>query len=244
MRPPWRTRRASGSAPGCKKATFLDDRGGRSLRCVLHAEDCERSLARNWKQAEGLERFIRLQRLCSRGSLAPQAATTPSPVPFPPPVDVAVTPPASSATLSPPPSPAPPVHPREQTQNMSTPQKSKTPPSLQPSAPAAQSKIEPQKSKTTPSLQPSPAAPQKSKSRVMQKAYTDPGVIATASRVRDIEDKWRLENRVPYEKPWYIIDPRCSRGLGYWDACTSLALLFTAIFTPIEVGFIPMPEGR
>ena len=87
--------------------------------------------------------------------------------------------------------------------------------------------------------------PQKSKSRVKQpKEYIDPGVKNIASRVRDIEDKWRAENRVPYEKPWYIVDPRSSRALGYWDACTSLALLFTAIFTPIEVGFIPMPEDR
>ena len=34
------------------------------------------------------------------------------------------------------------------------------------------------------------------------------------------------------KKPWYVIDPR---EIWWWDATTSLALLFTAVVTPFEV---------
>ena len=37
---------------------------------------------------------------------------------------------------------------------------------------------------------------------------------------------------------WLIIDPRTSKRLGFWDAVTSIALVFTAIVTPMEVGFL------
>jgi len=45
-------------------------------------------------------------------------------------------------------------------------------------------------------------------------------------------------------KQWYIIDPRTNRHLGWWDGVTSIALIFTAIVTPFEVGFMRMPEDR
>ena len=32
-----------------------------------------------------------------------------------------------------------------------------------------------------------------------------------------------------------LIDPRTSRRIGYWDALTSLALVWTALVTPSEV---------
>ena len=41
-----------------------------------------------------------------------------------------------------------------------------------------------------------------------------------------------------------IIDPRTSTWLGFWDIATSLALVFTAVFTPIEVGFMSTPDNR
>ena len=41
-----------------------------------------------------------------------------------------------------------------------------------------------------------------------------------------------------------IIDPRTSLWLGVWDITTSFALVFTAIFTPIEVGFMSTPDNR
>lgn len=38
---------------------------------------------------------------------------------------------------------------------------------------------------------------------------------------------------------WYIIDPRKSQCIGYWDGLTALALIFTALVTPYEVAFLP-----
>ena len=40
--------------------------------------------------------------------------------------------------------------------------------------------------------------------------------------------------------PCWIIDPRKSRRLGYWDALTTLCLLFTASVTPFEVALLPV----
>ena len=38
--------------------------------------------------------------------------------------------------------------------------------------------------------------------------------------------------------PWYLINPM-GNGMAMWDGLTSLALIFTAIATPFEVGFLP-----
>ena len=35
-----------------------------------------------------------------------------------------------------------------------------------------------------------------------------------------------------------LIDPRTSRRIGYWDALTSLALVWTALVTPSEVALL------
>ena len=40
------------------------------------------------------------------------------------------------------------------------------------------------------------------------------------------------------DRPVYMIDPR-STGMSYWDSITSLALVFTAVVTPVEVAFLP-----
>ena len=40
-------------------------------------------------------------------------------------------------------------------------------------------------------------------------------------------------------KPRCIIDPRTSKYVSAWDGVTSLALIFTAIVTPFEVGYLP-----
>lgn len=39
------------------------------------------------------------------------------------------------------------------------------------------------------------------------------------------------------EKPWWVVDPRDNAFVGTWDVTTSVALLFTAVVTPFEVGF-------
>ena len=38
---------------------------------------------------------------------------------------------------------------------------------------------------------------------------------------------------------WWVIDPRVSSAIGWWDAVAGLALIFTAIVTPFEVAFLP-----
>jgi hypothetical protein len=40
------------------------------------------------------------------------------------------------------------------------------------------------------------------------------------------------------------IDPRTSAWIGWWDGVISIALLFTAIVTPVEVGFMSIPQDR
>ena len=46
-------------------------------------------------------------------------------------------------------------------------------------------------------------------------------------------------------KPWtaLVIDPRKNTLIGYWDLVSCLALIFTAVVTPYEVGFVPAPVG-
>ena len=70
----------------------------------------------------------------------------------------------------------------------------------------------------------------------------------TVSAVKSIADQIdaydeKLASKVSYEH-MLIIDPRTSLWLGVWDITTSFALVFTAVFTHIEVGFIPTPENR
>jgi len=38
-----------------------------------------------------------------------------------------------------------------------------------------------------------------------------------------------------------VIDPRTSRHMPYWDSLTALALLYTAVFTPVEVALYQSP---
>jgi len=44
-------------------------------------------------------------------------------------------------------------------------------------------------------------------------------------------------------KKWWIIDPRQSRIMPYWDAVTGVALVFTALVTPFEIGMLPPAES-
>lgn len=53
----------------------------------------------------------------------------------------------------------------------------------------------------------------------------------------------RKASDTQHRKPWWIIDPRHSTRLGYWDLATSLALLWTAVVTPVEVAFLVTPGG-
>ena len=44
-------------------------------------------------------------------------------------------------------------------------------------------------------------------------------------------------------KPRYVIDPRKSKYLKYWDSVAAAALIFTALVTPLEVGFLHRAES-
>ena len=55
--------------------------------------------------------------------------------------------------------------------------------------------------------------------------------LADAAKISDMEEQLK-------SKPWYIINPE-STGMNLWDIVTALALIFTALVTPFEVGFLP-----
>jgi len=75
------------------------------------------------------------------------------------------------------------------------------------------------------------------------KAYKSPRIALVARQVRAYE---ATRAKAPGNEKigWYIIDPRSSNAIGHWDAVTSIALIFTAIFTPFEVGFVEPPEDK
>ena len=82
-----------------------------------------------------------------------------------------------------------------------------------------------------------------------RKLYNNPTIAAVAAQISYYEstltaDQRRRRSIAEKEKPWYLIDPRTSKFMGYWDFTTSLALLFTALVTPVEVAFVQMPEDR
>jgi len=55
-----------------------------------------------------------------------------------------------------------------------------------------------------------------------------------------VEDMKRVIEGMTSQRRWYIIDPRHSRWLPYWDVITSAALLFTATITPYEAALLPV----
>ena len=59
--------------------------------------------------------------------------------------------------------------------------------------------------------------------------------LADAAKVAEMEEQ--LHN-----KPCYIIHPEAA-GMSMWDSVTALALVFTAMVTPFEVGFLPSAES-
>ena len=61
-------------------------------------------------------------------------------------------------------------------------------------------------------------------STTMRKASIKRQVEAFRNRQSDIRSSW-------------VVDPRSSKMMGWWDAATTLCLVFTALVTPLEVGF-------
>jgi hypothetical protein len=60
---------------------------------------------------------------------------------------------------------------------------------------------------------------------------------ALDSRMNDVVNVASERNAL---KPWYIVDPN-SLIMSCWDVVAALALFFTALVTPFEVGFLPGP---
>ena len=73
--------------------------------------------------------------------------------------------------------------------------------------------------------------------------YKDPGVKLVAEQIRRFDRKLVPTNRVPWQRRC-VIDPRTSAWIGWWDGIMSLALVFTGIVTPVEVGFMAIPDER
>lgn len=61
--------------------------------------------------------------------------------------------------------------------------------------------------------------------------------------VQQIELRALAQSRAAHRdikyRPGCMIDPRTSRAVPIWDIITSVALIFTALVTPFEVGFLP-----
>ena len=64
-----------------------------------------------------------------------------------------------------------------------------------------------------------------------------------AQMFADYEAKTRKRAR-EQKRSKYLLDPRTSKLIISWDIVTSIALIFTAIMTPVEVGFMDIPADR
>jgi hypothetical protein len=57
------------------------------------------------------------------------------------------------------------------------------------------------------------------------------------------EIRMRMKNEeVPV--PFLLLDPRKSRIMRYWEVVTGTTLIFIALVTPVEVGFMAIPQDR
>jgi uncharacterized protein (DUF1330 family) len=71
--------------------------------------------------------------------------------------------------------------------------------------------------------------------------YKNQHVAKIADQIRRSK---HFRSKTIAHKPWYLIDPRTSPRIGLWDVVTTIALVFTMIVTPFEVGFVPIPQNR
>ena len=76
----------------------------------------------------------------------------------------------------------------------------------------------------------------------MAKYGSNAKVAGIAMQVAKLESKQKKARRKT--KYVFLIDPRTSPWIGYWDLILSFALVFTAAFTPVEVAFMGIPEDR
>lgn len=73
------------------------------------------------------------------------------------------------------------------------------------------------------------------------------GSIHDAERSRR-ENVYRAGHHGERERKWcgkihWVIDPRHTQWVAYWDLVTGAALFYVALVTPVEVAFLEQPEG-
>ena len=70
-----------------------------------------------------------------------------------------------------------------------------------------------------------------------------PGLTKTFHEKHVLDKKVHTRNRAQeMQMSPYVIDPRKSKLVGKWDMLMVVALLFTAVVTPVEVSFLD--EGQ
>jgi hypothetical protein len=75
----------------------------------------------------------------------------------------------------------------------------------------------------------------------MPKAPRRPSLQSTRTMRHVLDTKKLLEqDEAINNRLWFIIDPR-TKKMAYWDLVTALALIWTAIATPVEVAFLESP---
>jgi hypothetical protein len=77
------------------------------------------------------------------------------------------------------------------------------------------------------------------KAKLASNAYKDPTVRVVAQQISSSSSMAQVSKEGCRK---FVIDPRTSGWIGYWDLTTTVALVFTAIVTPVEVGFMHLPD--
>jgi hypothetical protein len=83
--------------------------------------------------------------------------------------------------------------------------------------------------------------------RTMTHASAGTDMLGAAGAVKSSrqDERGKVAIQSLKHKSACVIDPRTSSAVSAWDGITSLALIFTAIVTPYEVGFLePARDGR
>ena len=78
------------------------------------------------------------------------------------------------------------------------------------------------------------------KALVARKDLTGQVSVQQLARLKQFEAHQEAQMRAKKLK-WYIIDPH-SQFMQWWDTLTAVALVFTALVTPLEVAFLDAPE--
>ena len=67
------------------------------------------------------------------------------------------------------------------------------------------------------------------------------GANMEADRTIGVYEEVKIKAAKITRKPWFVVDPRTSKLVPYWDSVGICALIFTAIVTIVEVSFVESP---